>query len=224
MIVANVIQRVFWIRYASATGTMFSIDVDGRQYLVTAQHVIEGAAGTFEIEMFHDGEWKFFIVELVGHSPTGDVSVMTARLQVNARALAVEPSSAGLAYGQDVYFLGFPLGLHGETQINNGFPFPFIKRATVSMLDTTNSPVLMLDGINNPGFSGGPVAFMPYGSHTWRIAGVISGYRYQDQPVYAGSTATELSHQVNTGLIEAEPILRATELINGRPIGFVLPD
>ena len=37
---SNVLNRVFWIGHqGKPMGTGFAVDVDGRQYLVTAQHV-----------------------------------------------------------------------------------------------------------------------------------------------------------------------------------------
>ena len=48
MITSNVIHRTFHIRYRNGTGTAFAIDRDGRQYLITARHLVEGvAAGDF---------------------------------------------------------------------------------------------------------------------------------------------------------------------------------
>jgi hypothetical protein len=43
------------------------------------------------------------------------------------------PDSAGLVYGQDVFFLGFPYGWSAEVKdLNRGFPLPFVKKAIVS--------------------------------------------------------------------------------------------
>ncbi len=56
--------------------------------------------------------------------------------------------------GQQVWFLGYPYGL--GSHFPNG-EFPFIKRGTMSAIDSTNphAVVLYVDGFNNPGFSGG---------------------------------------------------------------------
>jgi hypothetical protein len=37
---ANVLKRVVRIIVGAASGTAFTIDVDGRQYLITAKHVV----------------------------------------------------------------------------------------------------------------------------------------------------------------------------------------
>lgn len=66
-----------------------------------------------------------------------------------------------MVFGQDCYFLGFPLGLTFD--IGEFEYFPLVKRATVSAKNhrINGRPILLLDGWNNPGFSGGPVVFRP---------------------------------------------------------------
>jgi hypothetical protein len=61
-----------------------------------------------------------------------------------------------IAPSQDAYFLGFPFGIG----LNLAKPtLPFVKRATVSGIyhDGDGTKFLLLDAINNQGFSGGPV-------------------------------------------------------------------
>ena len=220
MIVSNIIRRVFNVKYANSTATAFALDVENRQYLVTAKHVIEDAPRTFDLEFQHEDSWKTLQMDLVGHDPASDTSVMASNQLLTEANLVAEATTAGLVYGQDVYFLGFPLGLMGDHAMNMGFPLPFVKRATLSKFESVSDPILTLDGINNPGFSGGPVAFKLRNSEEWRIAGVISGYRYSTEPVYSGDQPTGLTHRVNTGLISASPISCALRLIAANPIGM----
>ncbi|MER9410652.1 hypothetical protein [Mesorhizobium sp. M0589] len=109
----------------------------------------------------------------------------------------------GLIYGQEVYFLGFPFGWTGHFHTHDGYPLPFVKRATASLFD----PVLLyLDGHNNPGFSGGPVVFHPPNQNDFRIAGIISGYRTATEVIKIGEIVTEFSTTVNTGIIHSYPL------------------
>lgn len=39
----NMLQRVMMIEYKNERGTAFSIDVDGKEYWVTARHILTGA-------------------------------------------------------------------------------------------------------------------------------------------------------------------------------------
>ena len=83
----------------------------------------------------------------------------------------------GVTIGQEGYFFGYPYGLHTEV---NGTYVAFVKRMSVSAIARPHpeaSPVFFLDGFNNPGFSGGPVAVYNYKTQTWEIVGVISGFR-----------------------------------------------
>ena len=59
--------------------------------------------------------------------------------------------------GQSSLMVGFPSGLpYAHYEINNGFPIPFIKSATLSGSNFANDTVVHYwDGHNNPGFSGG---------------------------------------------------------------------
>ena len=70
------------------------------------------------------------------------------------------PSINGILYGQEAYFLGFPFDLEWEVAdeaLNRSFPLPILKRSIVSaMLFDIPQKLILLDGINNPGFSGGP--------------------------------------------------------------------
>ena len=58
MITTNVIQRTFHIRYGGLTGTAFAIDREGKQYLITAKHVVPDIATGSAMDIFHDKRWK----------------------------------------------------------------------------------------------------------------------------------------------------------------------
>jgi S1-C subfamily serine protease len=222
MVVSQIIRRVFYVKYGEQTGTIFSIDYEGRQYLVSAKHIFEGAGGEFDLEIFHDNGWKRLSVKLTGHSQLGDISVMSAQNLLTSSELKAEPSSADMQYGQDVYFLGFPLGLFGDfLEVNSGYPLPFVKKATLSMPNSLKSNVIYLDGINNVGFSGGPVAFSVAGKpDVWRIAGVVSGYLAHQEVVTHQNADIGLRYEANTGLIEATPIKCALDVIKANPNGI----
>ncbi len=221
LITANVIHRVFRIRYGQQGGSAFSIDVDGRQYLVTAKHVLAQLLGKNHIEIFANGNWSKLPVELVGHAPDADITVLAADRRLTPSGLPLEPTSEGLAYSQEVFFLGFPYNIL-STYIfeGEGYPPPLVKKAIVSSV--INSNVFLLDGHNNPGFSGGPVVFIVPGQTDLKIAGVVSGYRAEAEPIFAGDQKTQLWYPYNTGIIVAYFIHHATTLIRKNPIGFKL--
>jgi len=131
MITTNVIQRTFHISIENSTGTCFTIDVDGKQYLVTAKHLVEQIKNTAKIRIYHENQWKDLQVTLVGHCEGNiDISVMAAGFQLSP-TFELEPTSGGMIYGQDVYFLGFPYGMAGQVgELNRDFPLPFVLACT----------------------------------------------------------------------------------------------
>lgn len=66
MITANVYHRTFRIKYGARCGTCFTIDVEGRQYLVTARHIVEGISDSDTVEVFYQNSWQAMAVKLVG--------------------------------------------------------------------------------------------------------------------------------------------------------------
>lgn len=135
MITADVLARTFHIQYGDGTGTAFTIDHEGRQYLVTARHVVEdiGSGGTLKV--FHGKQWKTLQVELVGMGPGDvDVAVLACRIRLTEN-LPLEASASGIVPGQTVHFLGFPFGWDGGGEyINSDFPFAFIKAGVLSAI------------------------------------------------------------------------------------------
>ena len=211
-------------------GTGFTIEVDNKQYLITAKHLVQNI--TFNkkkegvIEIFHDNQRKELNITLVGHcNGENDMSVLSADIQISPTYNMKPSGVAKIVYSQDVYFLGFPY-LDGRdiSKLNRNFPMPFVKKAIVSNINR-NKNVLFLDGHNNPGFSGGPVVFKSTEQTDYQVAAVISGYRTQQGSVVyqkdkQNESATQLKYETNTGIIISYDIQCAVDLIKKHPIGF----
>ena len=181
MITTNVLQRTFRIKYGENTGTCFTIDVDDRQYIATARHVVDGIQGKDSVEISHEGFWKTLRTEIAWLSPSEqDIAILVLEFQVSPTH-PLEPTSAGMVLGQDVYFCGYPYGLTVEAgpDINQGFPIPLVKKGILSGMSPNH---FLIDAINSPGFSGGPVVFDAPQSNDFKAAGVISGYRVEYAP------------------------------------------
>jgi len=226
MIPDNVLQRTFCMQYRNETATCFTMDMYRKQYIVTARHALPGVGEAVTIEIQHDGQWKELICRVVG-SAAGEVDIsVLAPSHAISPSLTLEPNTKNICLGQDVYFLGFPYGLQSVVgEANADFPFPLVKRACVSMLSLTpgNPRYLLLDGHNNPGFSGGPVIYSPRGNpNAVMVAGVISGYRYAWDNVFVDNRETDMMIRYNTGIITAYAIDYALDLIRSNPIGVPL--
>ena len=210
MITTNVIQRTFCIK-SKMVGTAFTIDRNGKQYLVTARHVVGGVVQSMEV--FHEDRWAPLGVNIVGIG-RGDVDVAVfAPNVILSPPHPLEATSEGLMYGQPVSFLGFPFGWRGGlSHMNNGFPFPFVKAGIVSAMPTRR---IWIDAHGNRGFSGGPVVFKPPSSvknPAWKVAGIV----VESEP--------DPQTRANAGFVIAEPIKAATDLIDERPIGATMFD
>jgi S1-C subfamily serine protease len=223
----NVITRVFQIRYAGATGTAFVLDYEDSQYFVTADHMVATAGTKATVEIFGSGDsqWHGFEFTILrGGGKCADVAVLVPKEKRFVTADPI-PYPYNFAIGQEVYFLGFPYGLYtsfGSTAA------PLVKHAylSASVSCTAIYPdgkkdegLLLLDGLNNPGFSGGPVVapdmFSPFTNmRALKLIGVISGFRSESSPLQVdGKTMTNAAIPTNTGIIVAIPIQRAIELI-----------
>jgi Trypsin-like peptidase domain len=203
------------------SGTAFTIDVDGRRYLVTAKHIAGHLKGTCQILIFRNGNWSPLTITVIGHAPNDiDISVLTASEPLTPPDLPLAASADGLAYGQEAYFLGFPYNILTKYIFSPGdFPLPFVKRATVSVFD---GAAFLLDGHNNPGFSGGPVVFKRPNQQQFQVAAVISSFKATEEPVFDQDKKTSLTYLYNTGIIVAYQIGHATSVINDNPSGLLL--
>jgi S1-C subfamily serine protease len=172
-------------------GTTFTIDVDGKQYLVTAKHLVASVADGAEATINIRGrtEWHPFPVTVLKAPDPIDIAVLVPKTQVTV-SYDLPANLAGTAVGADAYFVGFPFGLeHAITYPTLGGVFGIIKRATIAQLEwipDLKIQRIWLDGINNEGFSGSPVVFRGPTNlgNNWKVAAVISGYEPQISPVY----------------------------------------
>lgn len=230
---SNILMRVIPLRCGSSFGTSFAIEVDGREYLITARHVVKAFKDGDEIHLLRNKQWWPFKPTIILASHPGvDIAAFAFPIQLTPR-LPLELTTEGIIVGQDAFFLGYPLGMMIDDRgINNGFPIALVKKAILSGMDHTDPAmnVYYFDGHNNPGFSGGPIVFAPQGGEDIRVAAVVSGYRNQYDKVVSvvssGSTrietATILEAIANSGIIISHEIRSILPAIRARPIGHLL--
>lgn len=100
---------------------------------------------------------------------------------------------------------------------------PLVKKGIVSSFLFENPrKVLLLDGHNNPGFSGGPVIYRNAYDNSLRIAAIISSFRYEIINAEHQNNVTDIQIKTNTGIIISYGIEAAIELIKANPIGLEL--
>lgn len=227
MITSNVIQRTLFIEFKKKAASSFTVDYRDKQLLVTVRHLFVADKSAvpypFTVEngdkikfnVFHDNRWKE-IEAFVHFHENMDIDIAVIQIPILLSPKHPLPlDSSGLAIGQDVFFLGFPFQLKGDSaDINNMFPFPFVKKASFSALQKGQREeiIFYFDGHNNPGFSGGPIVFKMQNSNEFKICGVVRGYVPQK-----GEMSTpfgKASYTENSGIILSYNIKHCKEIID----------
>ena len=205
-------QKVFLIKVGNEVASSFLIVVDGRDYLVTVNHLFKAKTlvtnTEVEFELFRDGKWiRFMSTALLHKNPSVDLVVID--LKTSNQKQIVFNLETKFTLAQECFFLGFPYGQRLDDDklkpINRGFPIAFVKSATISSVhvDSLSVTHVILDGINNPGFSGGP-AVSNRQNDKMDVSCVVSGYLL-DQATNA-----------NTGLIDCVSIHHVLEIISAK--------
>jgi len=162
--------------YQQGTGSGFLIDHEG--YIVTNNHVVEGAE---EVQVtFHNG--TVVRAEIVGTDPDSDLAVIKVDLPAEVRDIhPVElGDSDAVEIGQRAIALGNPFGLRGTlttgivSALGRSLP---LGRASIVIGARFSIPELIqTDAAINPGNSGGPLL-----DSQGRVIGVNTAY---DPEVY----------------------------------------
>lgn len=216
MVFTDAYFRTFFIK-AVQYGTAFTINFEGNEYLITAKHLLDTMASTFDIQVFQNNAWAKLRVSVLGHgNGDADISVLSVPSQLTSTEFTLTPALGEFFLGQDVFFLGFPYKMWGNLgSFLDGRPCAFIKRGTLSFFDTKGNQELFIDAINNEGFSGGPLLFYPPGKPLdLRVAGVVSKFRVEHEAVLdREGEATEMKVPYNTGFLVAYGMKHVIEII-----------
>lgn len=141
--------------------------------------------------------------------PGADIAVFSLGDHKMVRdELTLNPTSDGIILSQDVYFMGYPL----TDRVPLSGTLPFVKRGIASArAERGGVHIWWVDGMNNPGFSGGPVVFDQggYGA-LWNVLGVVSAYITQTVAVAGGAGHVP----TNSGIIVVYDIRHATDAID----------
>jgi len=216
---AVVIKSVFKIQYGDKSGAAFAIEVDDRQYLITANHVVPGISRDSQITLYNS-EAQLNILRVTPipcDNTNNDIIVLVPPNPVATpkRTLATQ---SGAALGQEVFVFGFPLGYYTTVEKNI---IPFVGKGMISAVDTRDSGAVkyFFHTTAPPGFSGGPIVFIDQRDGAPKILGVISGFDAVEYPVVNGAVDTGLRARVNPGIMYGYSIDPAIAAIRKQPIG-----
>ena len=253
-VTSNVYMRILMIRVGNNTGTSFTMEVDGRQYLVTAKHLVANLKPEDSIEIFKADQWSPINVKVFRCEDPIDIAVLVPPALLTP-TFTLEPRTDRFFFGQDAYFAGFPYGLSmSGKKVNGLYPFPLVKKGTISaQVEEKGATVILLDGYNNRGFSGGPIVYRDINQSkvVFYLAGVVSGFIPELVPVTTpekikpgqdvsqieqwrivklkdGQMAelkdTEQMVPLNTGIVIGYHIQHAVDLVRKNPIGPKVPE
>jgi len=239
------------VKSATEIGSMFSIDVDGREYWLTAKHILTGKqhppAGVVSIKNVDldvldptvpQERWEKFDFAII--DPGNDIDIVVLVPSHSIQVFRVDSLTIGseVMFGGECEFLGFPFANSWMTRVPGGerYKMPYIKHCYVSGLITEPYKLWILDGINNKGFSGGPVVVRT--GPDQRIFAVISSYAAEqgevqsvDVPVaprdkptgdhakQGQPTKKKSVVELNSGIITAFDATYALDAIKKNPIG-----
>lgn len=199
------------------SSVLVTSDVKKSVFLITCKHIfdqkelIEGQSIKFKL--FRQEHWVDF--KGIIHFPQNN-NVDIIAIEIPDQEWIKNKFGIGMAdiyLGQEVFFLGFPLGL--ETKVsnssNNGFNLPWVKYARISSFFNDNGVIsIFLDGMNNKGFSGGPVFCMINNQLT--LIGIVKSYYTSELKIMYDNKS--LVFPENTGIIICHSATYINELIN----------
>ena len=230
-------ERVYCAHFGEDFGTFFTMEMDGKQYLITAKHLAEklnfGTVGVAEmtfLPVLYNKKPASLFVSLVGHGKKDvDISVLASTSLFGTAMPSIKPISPNIEYGEDVFFFGFPYPEEADPKVvmDASLPTPFVKKGVISYI--SNKGHILIDGQNNPGFSGGPVVMRDFEGPNkptdgyYHVIGVVSGYKGTPIAVLDNKGKQVYTVAENSGIMVVHDISSAVYMIKSNPIGFPLP-
>ncbi len=144
-------QRSYRYGVVPLEGQASGVIIDPRGYIITNNHVIDGASRV----QIHLKDGRSFEGEVIGYDPATDVALVRAKTNENLPAAALG-NSDNLKVGQFALAIGNALGLPGGSTASLGVigalgrPLPWAEFIFEGLIQT--------DAAINPGNSGGPLA------------------------------------------------------------------
>jgi hypothetical protein len=219
--IAETMSSTFNLYGDRLTGTCFMLVKDGKQYFVTAAHLFKSShksGDVVPIQMVIQNQLQSFNATVYFHENRKvDIAVFTLSEKIMQNielpeeylkhkkkyqelfpGNGISTDSISTLAGIDVFFFGFPLGNLGTEFL--GIKFPLVKKAIISgWVNHNGITMLLLDGYNNVGFSGGPVVAYDTAGKKMCVVGAVSGYIPEE--IQVKRRKEMLSVNANSGII-----------------------
>jgi hypothetical protein len=216
MVYSNIYQRTFFIKYDRYNGTAFTFERDGVQYLASTGHTFPYVTNGQQIQYFiyRNNNW----IEMEGYiylhpNSQVDICIISLPRDISQRHPIIL-TSVGMALSMDVYFLGFPYGRFMDVAqpVNSGYPIPYVKKGIISSFSVIDGvEIIFLDGMNNPGFSGGPCIYMKRNTTIPVVIGIIKGYVPNE--IQFNSPLGPITYNENSGIVDVQSIKYLDDII-----------
>ncbi len=125
----------------TALGTGVVANINGAEYVITNNHVIEGADDIFL--QFSHADKQIYTARVIGRDPAADLALLIA--PVLSRGIGTVLFGRSPRLGEEVYALGYP---HDMRSVTFGF---------INALETRSWLYFLMQAPINPGNSGGPL-------------------------------------------------------------------
>ena len=202
-IAQRVLPSVVSIRTSSVigggTGSGFIIDSDG--FILTNNHVIDGAARSSGVIRVSLNNGTIYTAEVVGRDAPYDLAVL--RIKASGLKALQFGDSDEIAVGDSVIAIGSPLGLSGT--VTTGIISAKDRAVTAGDSNTESSYInaLQTDAAINPGNSGGPLV-----DATGAVIGVNSAIASLGIDSQVGSIGLGFAIPINQARKTAEQLIK----------------
>lgn len=185
----------------SIQGSGFVVDMNGSPYVVTNNHVVDGASNI--TVTFSDG--NAYEAKVLGTDPYRDLAVLSAPAPAaEFHPLAVLGSPSAVAVGETVYAIGTPLGLSGSMTV--GIVSQVGRTITESESQVSIPGVIQFSAAINPGNSGGPL-LDSRGDVVGITTATVSNSQGLGFAIPASTLSRELPSLISTGNYTLHPDL-----------------
>lgn len=196
----------FKIMTNEGTGTSFLVSDSVNSYIITAKHMFGKATNGQKVDFSIDtgnGFLNFTGQVYIDSVNFVDVAVIKPNKFSAQEGISLKYPDVGL--GMEGYFIGFPFNFQSSDigRLLGGFPLALVKRCSLSGIKVERGITMyLMDGQNNPGFSGGPV-FLPMSNSITNVSsgllGIISGYYPQYDS--AKTSKEKFEYAENSGIM-----------------------
>jgi putative serine protease PepD len=181
------------------TGSGFVIDSDG--FILTNNHVIDGAARSSGVIRVSLNNGAIYTAEVVGRDASYDLAVL--KIKASGLKALQFGNSDEIAVGDSVIAIGSPLGLSGT--VTTGIISAKDRAVTAGDSTTESSYInaLQTDAAINPGNSGGPLV-----DATGAVIGVNSAIASLGMDSQVGSIGLGFAIPINQARKTAEQLIK----------------